>query len=71
MKIFLDGMDQENSKIQGGKENSEKNKKEKMEERKRRDFYNLEVSILVCSPSIWNALPPLAEPTHMGTSPTK
>jgi hypothetical protein len=38
MKIFLDGMDQENSKIQGGKENSEKNKKEKMEERKRRDF---------------------------------
>jgi hypothetical protein len=54
-----------------------KNKNERMEERKGRDFYNLEVPILVCSPSIGNALwlppscdPPSGEPTHMGTSPT-
>jgi hypothetical protein len=57
-----------------------KNKKERMEERKRRDFFftNLEVPILVCSPSVSkNTLgllplcnPPSGEPTCMGTSPT-
>jgi hypothetical protein len=79
-KDFFDRMDQENSKTQGGKgqiRKIQKNKKERMEERKRRDFYNLEVPILVCSPSIGNTLwlppscdPPSGEPTHMGTSPT-
>ncbi len=46
-----------------------------MEERK--SFTYVEVPILVCSPSVGNALrlPPLCdspsgEPTHMGTSPT-
>jgi len=52
----------------------QKNRKERMEERK--STY-VEVPILVCSPSVGNALrlPPLCdspsgEPTHMGTSPT-
>jgi hypothetical protein len=55
-----------------------KNKKETMEERKRRDFVmDLEVPTLVCSPSVGNGLrllpsydPPSGQPTHMGTSPT-
>jgi hypothetical protein len=53
-------------------------KKERMEERKRRDFVtDLEVLGLVCSPWVENALrllpsydPPSGEPTHMGTSHT-
>jgi hypothetical protein len=74
-KSFFDGMDQENLKTQGGKGQIRKiqnNKKERMEEGKRRDFYNLEDPILVCSPLIGNTLwlPPSGEPTHMGTSPT-
>jgi hypothetical protein len=43
MERFFDGMDQENSKPQGGKgqiRKIQKNKKERMEERKKkRDFY--------------------------------
>jgi hypothetical protein len=42
MERFFVGMDQENSKTQGGKGQIriiQKNKKERMEERKRRDFY--------------------------------
>ncbi len=42
MERLFDGMDQENSKTQGGKgqiRKIQKNKKERMEERKRRDFY--------------------------------
>jgi len=80
MERFFNGMDQENSKTQGGKgqiRKIQKNKKERMEERKRRDFYNLEVPILVCSPLMRNALwlppscdPPSGEPTHMGNSLT-
>jgi hypothetical protein len=42
MKSFFDGTDQENSKTQGVEgqiRKIQKNKKERMEERKRRDFY--------------------------------
>jgi len=59
MERFFNGMDQENSKTQGGKGEIRKiqeDQKERMEERKRRDFYNLEVPILVCSPLIGNIL---------------
>jgi hypothetical protein len=52
----------------------QKHKKERMEERKRRDFYTL----LMCSSLFRNGLrlqplcnPPSGEPTCMGTSPTK
>jgi hypothetical protein len=41
MDYFFDGMDQENSKAQGGKgqiRKIQKNKKERMQDRKRRDF---------------------------------
>jgi hypothetical protein len=44
MEFFFDGMDQENSKTQGGKgqiRKIQKNKNERMEERKRTDFYVL------------------------------
>jgi hypothetical protein len=59
-----------------------KNKKERMEERKRRDFIlfyfkSVEVPILLCSPTVENAFglppscdPPSGEPTRMGTSLT-
>jgi hypothetical protein len=55
MKRFFDGTDQVNSKTQGGKgqiRKIQKNKKERMEERKIRDFFNffltyVEVPILV------------------------
>jgi hypothetical protein len=42
MERFFDGMDQENLKTQGGKgqiKKIQKTKMERMEERKRRDFY--------------------------------
>ncbi len=42
MERFFDDMDQENFKTQGGKgqiRKIQKDKKERMEERKRRDFY--------------------------------
>jgi hypothetical protein len=60
--------------------NVKKNKKERMEERKRRDFLSyVEVPILImCSSLFGNTLrlpplcnPPSGEPTCMGTSPTK
>jgi hypothetical protein len=57
---------------------TKKNKKERMEEQKRRDFVrDLKVPTLLCSPSVGNALgllpsydPPSGEPTHMEISPT-
>ncbi len=81
MERFFDGMDQENSKTQGGKgqiRKFQKNKKERMEQRKRRDFYIHGGShTRVCSPSIENTLrqppscdPPSREPSRIGTSPT-
>jgi hypothetical protein len=67
------GTEQENSKKQEGKNGRKK--------KKRFYFYFfktfVEVPILVCSPSVGNALrllpscnPPSGEPTHTGTSPT-
>jgi hypothetical protein len=51
-KIFFDGMDQENSKTQGGKK------------KKRFFFKYMEVPILMCSPSVGNTLVlvPLCDP---------
>jgi hypothetical protein len=65
MERFFDGTDQENSKTQGGKGQvrkiqKKKKKKERMEERKKKKYFLLhtyvEVPILVCSPSVRNAL---------------
>jgi hypothetical protein len=82
MERFFDGMDQENSKTQGGKggiKRIQKNKKERKNggKKTKRFFTYVEVPILMCFPSVGNALglpascdPPLGEPTHMGTSPT-
>jgi hypothetical protein len=67
MKRFLDGTDQVNSKKQRAEKGQikkiQKNKKERMEERKIRDYFSfnfltyVEVPILVvCSPSFGNAL---------------
>jgi hypothetical protein len=72
MERFYDGTDQENSKKQEGKNGGKK---------KKRFFFftNLEVPILVCSPSVSQEHPwatalvqPFLrrEPTCMGTSPT-
>jgi hypothetical protein len=84
MERCFDGTDQENSKTRGERGQImkvQKNKKERMEERKRRDFFlwYVEVPILImCSSLFGNALrlpplcnPPSGEPTCMGTSPTK
>ncbi len=53
-----------------------KNKKKRMEERKRRDFYIRGGSILMCYPSVGNIAgllpscdPPSGEPTRVETSP--
>jgi hypothetical protein len=64
MESFFDGTDQENSKTRGGK-GQIKNKKFKKNRRKewreiKRDFYTVEVPILVCSSSIGNTLRPCA-----------
>ncbi len=60
MERFFDDMDQENFKTQGGKghiRKIQKKKKERMEERKKKRFFtNVEVPILICSPSVRNAL---------------
>jgi hypothetical protein len=69
-KDFLtSGTDQENSKAKGGngqiRKIIKKNKKERMKERKTRDFFMyMEVPILMCSPSVKNVLglPPLCDP---------
>jgi hypothetical protein len=80
MERFFDGTDQENSKPQGRKaqiRKMKKNKMERMEERKRRDFYihGGSHTHLFCIGWQHQRLPPLCnrpsgEPTHMGTSPT-
>jgi hypothetical protein len=81
MERFFDGMHQEKSKPEEGKgqiRKIQKNKKERMEERKEKEiFMYVEVSIPMCSPSVGYALglppscdPPSGEPTHVGTSPT-
>jgi len=87
-KDFFDGTDQENAKAPGGKGQIRifffKSKKERMEERKRRDFYLfLNVREGSCThvfsiggehsqanyrPHV--TLTPSGEPIHMGTSPT-
>jgi hypothetical protein len=74
------GWIKKNSKTQEGKGQIRKIQ-EKQEGKnggkKRRDFVYTKVPILMCSPSVENALeipplcnPPLGKPTHMGTSPT-
>jgi hypothetical protein len=79
MERFFDGMDHKNSKTQGGKEQVRKKilkKKKRKEWRKEKEeiFFTtyMEVPILVCSPSIRNALraTTLVQPSLMGTSPT-
>jgi hypothetical protein len=81
MERFLDGMDQENSKPKGGKgqiRKFQKNKKERMEEKRRRDRLSMwRFPYFVCSPSVGNTLglspsydPTSGAPTLMGTSPT-
>jgi hypothetical protein len=68
MERFFDGMNQENSKTQEGKNAGKK---------KKRFFTHMEVPILMCSPLVGNTLglppscnPPSGEPTQIGTSPT-
>jgi hypothetical protein len=80
-KDFFDGTDRENAKTQGGKGQMKKilkkNKKERTEERKRRDFLTyVKVPILLCSPLVGNGLglpllcdPPLGEPHSYGNLP--
>jgi hypothetical protein len=80
MERFFDGMDEENSKTQGGKRQMKKihkNKKERMEGKKKLKITYVEVPILMCFPLVENTfglLPscdlPSREPTCMGTSPT-
>jgi oligoribonuclease (3'-5' exoribonuclease) len=85
MKRFLDGMDQENPKTQGGKGQITKIQKKTRRKKRRKEKEEIlsflttymEVPILMCSPSVGNTLrllpscdPPSAEPTRMGTSPT-
>jgi hypothetical protein len=72
MERFFDGMDPKNSKTQGGKgqiKKIQKNKKERVEERKRRDFYVGGGSHTRVFSIDWEH-PRLGEPTRMGTSPT-
>jgi hypothetical protein len=70
MERFFDATNQEISQIQTRKgTDQEKNKNERMEERKIRDFVfktYVEVPILVCSPSIGNTLmQPSLRRTHL------
>jgi hypothetical protein len=78
---FLDGTDNKNSKTQGGMGQIRiiflKTRRKEWMKEKEETFTYVEVPILVCSPSVGNALglpplcdPPAGEPTHMGTSPT-
>jgi hypothetical protein len=78
MKRFFDETDQDDSKTQGGKGQIRKIQKKGKEWRKEKEeiFTDVEVPILVCSPSARNALVlppscnlPLGELTRMGTSP--
>jgi hypothetical protein len=77
---FLDGTDEENSKSRGKGHirKIQKNKKERMDEKRRRDLLHMwRFPYFVCSPSVRDTLglppscdPTSGEPTLMGTSPT-
>jgi len=77
MERLFDGMDQENSKTHGGKgqiRRIQKNKKERMEERKRRDFlctWMFPYSCVLHQSGTPLCDFPSGEPTQMGTSPTR
>jgi hypothetical protein len=85
MEIFFDGTDPENSKNKRRKGMTDQEfflKKTRKEWRKEKKeeiylFPSVEVPILMCSPTVENALglppscdPPSGEPTRMGTSLT-
>ncbi len=80
MERIFDGTDQENSKTQGREaqiRKIQKNNMERMEERKRRDFYirGGSPTHVFCISRQHQGLrpscnPPSGEPTHMRTSPT-
>jgi hypothetical protein len=80
-KDFLLGRIRKNSKTQGGKGQIRRiffeTRRKEWRKEKEEIFMYVEVPILVCFPSVVNALglppscdPPSGEPTHMGTSPT-
>jgi hypothetical protein len=57
-KDFLMGRIRKIQKHKEERDTVQKNKKERMEERKKRFFTYMEVPILMFSPSVWNILMP-------------